>query len=78
MRYRVTIRGPGTELRGYAAPEALAALAKDSADPFVVIASPALETYDPFEPLCTRGMVLKYHTEPCEPGCNYPARRETP
>jgi hypothetical protein len=48
MRYRVTVRGPGTELRGYASAEAVAALARDAADPFVVIASPASESYDPF------------------------------
>ena len=32
------------------------------------------------EPRCTKGNVLAWHTQPCEPGCNYPtpATEETP
>jgi hypothetical protein len=47
-RYRVTIRGEGTEIRGYATYEALARLARDKSDPFIVVASPADDDYDPF------------------------------
>lgn len=47
-RFRVTIRGEGTELRGYATAEALAALADDDSDPFIVVASLAEDDYDPF------------------------------
>jgi hypothetical protein len=49
MRYRVTIRGEGTELRGYATPEALAELADIHTDTAVVVASPVDDTYNPFE-----------------------------
>lgn len=48
MRYRITIRGEGTELRGYATYEAAMALGKNANDPFVVVASPADDDYDPF------------------------------
>lgn len=40
QRYKVTIRGDGTEIRGHATMAALAALADDTSDPFVVVASP--------------------------------------
>lgn len=50
MRFRVTVRGEGTEIRGYATPEALRALAADGTDQFyTVVASPADEDYDPFK-----------------------------
>jgi hypothetical protein len=50
-RYRVTIRGTGTEIRGYATEEALEALADDVTDPFIVVASPAPDDYNPFRGL---------------------------
>lgn len=47
---RVTIRGEGTELRGYATMEALASLTSPPGEqPYVVIASPAEDDYDPFK-----------------------------
>jgi len=48
MRYRVTIRGEGTELRGYATPEALAELADIHTETAIVVASPVEDTYNPF------------------------------
>jgi hypothetical protein len=48
MRFRVTIRGEGIELRGYASMEALAALAAPDDQPYVIAASPAADDYDPF------------------------------
>jgi hypothetical protein len=49
VRYRVTIRGDGTEIRGYATAEALVALSDDVSDPFVVVASPVEDDYNPFK-----------------------------
>ena len=49
-RFRVTIRGEGTEIRGYATGEALVALGNNTSDPFIVVASPADDDYDPFKP----------------------------
>jgi hypothetical protein len=49
MRFRITIRGEGTEIRGYATIEAMAALtAPPGEQPYVVAASPAEDDYDPF------------------------------
>lgn len=50
MRFRVTIRGNGTEIRGYATEEAtvLIAAALQKVD-CMVIASPAEPSYDPFK-----------------------------
>lgn len=78
MRYRVTIRGPGTELRGYASPEAVAALADDASDPFIVVASIAEYGYDPFGELCPNKHKYQEHTQPCGPGCDYPTPRRNP
>lgn len=48
-RFRITIRGTDTELRGYATIEALAALtAPPGEQPYVVVASPADDDYEPF------------------------------
>lgn len=48
-RFRITIRGTDTELRGYATIEALAALtAPPGEQPYVVVASPADDDFDPF------------------------------
>ena len=50
MRFRITIRGKGTELRGYATVEAMAALtAPPGEQPYIVAASPADDDYDPFK-----------------------------
>lgn len=50
MRLRITIRGEGTELRGYATIEALAALAAPPGEQsYAIIASPAPDDYDPFK-----------------------------
>jgi len=47
---RVTIRGEGTELRGYATMEALASLTSPPGEqPYMVVASPAEDDYDPFK-----------------------------
>lgn len=51
MRYRVTIRGAGTEIRGYAGPEALALIGRAPGvgdETYLVVASPAGDDYDPF------------------------------
>lgn len=48
MRHRITVRGQGMELRGYAdehLPEELAQVLA----PFLVVASPAEDDYDPFK-----------------------------
>jgi hypothetical protein len=49
MRFRITIRGEGIELRGYVDgdPEDLDALAR-MCDPWLVVASVAPDDYDPF------------------------------
>jgi hypothetical protein len=47
-RFKVTIRGDGTEVRGYATPDALVALGSDTSDPYVVIVSAAEDDFDPF------------------------------
>lgn len=47
-RFRVTIRGEGTEIRGYASVEALRVLADDASNPFIVVASLVEDDYDPF------------------------------
>lgn len=50
MRYRVTLRGNGTELRGYATADALAQLSTHiHPETAVVVASPADDDYDPFK-----------------------------
>lgn len=49
-RFRVTIRGEGTEVRGYATGEALAALAAGGHEAFIVVASPVDDDYNPFIP----------------------------
>lgn len=47
---RVTVRGEGTEIRGYATIEALASLTSPPGEqPYVVIASPAEDDYNPFQ-----------------------------
>jgi len=48
-RFRVTIRGDGTEIRGYATIEAMASLTSPPGEqPYMVIASPAEDDFDPF------------------------------
>jgi hypothetical protein len=49
-RFRVTIRGDSTELRGYATLEALAVLTGPPGEqPYIVAISPADDDYDPFK-----------------------------
>lgn len=51
MRYRITVRGKGTELRGYIEAEDLGVLGTFATvmKPFgITIASPAEPDYDPF------------------------------
>jgi hypothetical protein len=47
MRLRITIRGEGTEIRGYATPEVARALAAATPE-VVVVASITTEDYNPF------------------------------
>lgn len=48
-RLRVTVRGDGTELRGYATIEALVSLTSEPGQqPYVVMASPAEDDWSPF------------------------------
>lgn len=50
MRFRITVRGDGTEVRGYATMEALASLTSPPGEqPYMVIASPADDDFDPFK-----------------------------
>lgn len=49
-RFRITVRGDGTEIRGYATMEALASLTSPPGEqPYMVIASPADDDFDPFK-----------------------------
>jgi hypothetical protein len=49
MKMRVTVRGEGTELRGYASMEALASLTSPPGEqPYMVTASPVDDNYNPF------------------------------
>ena len=50
MRFRITIRGDGTEIRGYAPPSVTVAIAKalEQLD-CMVVASPTDDDYDPFK-----------------------------
>lgn len=48
-RMRITVRGDGTELRGYATMEALVSLTSPPGEqPYIVTASPADDDYNPF------------------------------
>jgi len=60
-RFRVTIRGDETELRGYATIEALTALtAPPGEQPYVIAVSPTDDDYNPFGADATLAVLKAY------------------